>query len=372
VSVAAITCLLIIAYTYVGYPLLILLWARLAPSVVRGRDGYEPTVSICLAVHDGAAYIDEKIRSLQALEYPPEKLELLIFSDGSTDDTAARVQALSVVDPRIRLLRGAERRGKPSALNRLRAAATGEVLLMCDVRQPLSAGSLRSLVHALSDPAVGCVSGRLVLGGNTGAGLYWRYEHMIRCAEARMGCMVGVSGSIYVVRRHEMPDVPEDVLLDDMFVPLELAMSRRKRTVLAERAEAYDQACDDGHEFPRKVRTLAGNYQLIARMPRLLVPGASPVWFQMLSHKVLRLACPWALFILFFASATLATDPMRTPMDVAFWRTVFSAQVAFYVLAALGPRVRSAGSVPRTFLVLNAAAVLGSWRFLRGSQAITW
>jgi hypothetical protein len=169
-----------------------------------------------------------------------------------------------------------------------------------------------------------------------------------------------------------MPELPPDVLLDDMFVPLRLAMSEGKRIVLAERAEAYDDACDDAHEFGRKVRTLAGNYQLIAKIPGILLPWSSPVWFQLLSHKVLRLACPWALFVLLFASAMLASDAMRDPMELSLWRTALSAQIAFYGLAALGPRARRMGALPRTFMVLNAAAVLGSWRFLRGSQAVTW
>jgi len=176
VTVIAFTSLLLLFYTYAGYTALIVLWARLAPLPVRGRDDYEPTVSVCLAVYNGAACITAKLHNLQKLDYPAEKLELLVFSDGSTDDTERLVRELEATDPRIRLLSSAKRLGKPTALNRLCRAATGEVLLMCDVRQPLAQQSLRALLRSLSDPTVGCVSGSLVLAGNTGASAYWRYE----------------------------------------------------------------------------------------------------------------------------------------------------------------------------------------------------
>lgn len=368
----ALTSLLLVLYTYGGYAALVVLWARLAPLPVRGRDDFEPTVSVCLAIYNGAGFVAAKIRSLQALDYPAEKLELLVFSDGSTDDTERLVQELAASDSRIRLLSSAARLGKPTALNRLRAAATGDVLLMCDVRQPLARHSLRALLHSLSDPTVGCVSGNLVLAGNTGAGAYWRYENLIRRSEARMGSMVGVSGSLYAVRRSDMPELPHDVLLDDMFVPLTMALSDGKRIVLAEAAEAYDDACDDEREYTRKIRTLAGNYQLIAKMPGLLLPMVNPMWFQMTSHKLLRLACPWALLALFFSSEILAFHSDLTVMAVSSWRTLFFAQASFYVLAGLGSRAGRIGVLARTFVILNVATVVGLWRFVRGTQAITW
>jgi biofilm PGA synthesis N-glycosyltransferase PgaC len=363
---------LVIVYTYAGYPILLLVWARFAPLSSSGRDDYEPTVSVCLAVHNGSAHIADKIRSLQALDYPRDKIEILIFSDGSTDDTAEQVRRLAAFDSRIVLLSSDARRGKPTALNRLRAAATGEVLLMCDVRQPLAERALRELLRSLSDPSVGCASGSLVLEGNTGAGVYWKYERLIRGSEARIGSMVGVSGSIYAVRRAHMPELPHDLLLDDMFVPLRVLLSEGKRVVLAEAAQAYDRSCDDEREFVRKVRTLAGNYQLFEKMPRLLVPGLNPMWFQMTSHKLLRLVCPWALVALFCSSATLAFAWPPVPPETMFWQTAFISQSCFYGFGALGARAGRVGALARTFIVLNAAAVVGLWRYARGTQAVTW
>ncbi len=367
----AFSALALLLYTYAGYPLLVLLWSRLAPRSVRGRADFEPSVSVCIAVHDGARYLEDKLRSLDALTYPREKIEILVCSDGSTDETEALARALAERDPRVRVFSLPRRSGKPSALNLLRRAATGEVLLMTDVRQRLSPTALRALLEPLADPDVGCVSGTLVLDGETGPSAYWRYEYFIRRCEARRGSMVGVSGSLYAVRRRDFDELPADVLLDDMFVPLSLVRSR-KCTVLSADAVAYDEACDDDREFGRKVRTLAGNYQLLAKMPWLLVPGKNGVWFELVSHKLLRLVCPWALLVLFCLSSALAFDTRVGSVAMLGWRALWCAQLLFYGLALLGARAGRLGVVARTFVVLNAAAVVGLWRFVAGSQAVTW
>jgi cellulose synthase/poly-beta-1,6-N-acetylglucosamine synthase-like glycosyltransferase len=267
-----------------------------------------------------------------------------------------------------------ERLGKPSGLNRLRAEATGDVLLMTDVRQALSPRALRALLEPLSDPGIGCVSGSLVLAGSTGAGAYWLYEKFIRGYEARVGGMVGVSGSLYAIRRSDLQPLPSDVLLDDMFVPM-VAAGARKRIVLSREAEAYDESYADEQEFGRKVRTLAGNYQLIAKLPWLLSPFKNPVWFQLVSHKLLRLACPFALLALLFSSLALAFAPFSPAPSSAqrqLWQLLAAGQLLFYGLALLGARAGRVGTLARTFVVLNAAAVVGLWRFLRGSQHVAW
>jgi len=316
--------------------------------------------------------LSRKVENLRSLEYPPEKVELLVFSDGSTDATLEKLRGLSATDGRFRVLSSPQRLGKPSALNRLVREATGDVLVLCDVRQVMNVGALRALIRPLSDPSIGCVSGSLELAGETGAGAYWRYERLIRGCEGRLGRMVGVSGSICAVRRSDMPALPEDILLDDMYVPLRIALTSGTGVVLAEAAQAYDRACDDEREFPRKVRTLAGNYQLIARMPELLVPGRSALWVPFVSHKVLRLVCPWALATLLVASGIAAFLEPHGAGDAAAWRTLALTQCLFYLLALIGERTGRLGALARTFVVLNVAAVVGLFRYVRGSQAVTW
>jgi cellulose synthase/poly-beta-1,6-N-acetylglucosamine synthase-like glycosyltransferase len=371
VAALALLSLAVIAYTYVGYPVLVAAWARLAPRQVRASDSFEPTVSICIAAYNGEKYLEAKLRSLQALDYPREKIEILVCSDGSTDGTARIVQEFTLKDTRIGLLATGERVGKPSALNILSASASGDVLVMGDVRQPVARDALRAILPALADPAVGCVSGNLVLAGDTGAGAYWRYEKLIRGSEARLGSLVGVSGSFYAVRRAEMPSLPSDVLLDDMFVPLSIARGG-KSVVFAEGAHVFDEACDDGREFQRKVRTLAGNFQLVAKMPWLLSPQQNPMWLHIVSHKLLRLACPFALIGLLFASIALALRADLPAIATSSWRVLAVSQLALYGCAAAGARAGRLGALARTFAVLNAAAVAGLVRFARGSQPVTW
>lgn len=363
--------LALVAYTYAGYPVLVALWARAFGRPPAAQSQFEPTVSVCVAVHDGARYLKDKLESIQGLEYPNDKLEILLFSDGSRDGSELIAQSLASADSRVRVFGSDERLGKPSALNALSTAARGEVLLMTDVRQALAPGALRALLAPLADPSVGCVSGNLVLTGATGASAYWRYEKLIRCAEARLGAMVGVSGSIYAMRRSDFRELPSDVLLDDMFVPLVVA-GRRKRIVLSEAAEAYDEAFSDEQEFGRKARTLAGNFQLIAKLPWLLLPHRNPVWFPLLSHKLLRLVCPFALLGLLLTSNMQAFSPLTDSYQRPGWQALALGQWLFYGLAALGARAGRLGALARTFVVLNAAAVAGLWRFLRGTQRIAW
>jgi poly-beta-1,6-N-acetyl-D-glucosamine synthase len=372
----ALGALLVLAYTYLGYPMLAALLARTGHAAPRGSTGVrgiqEPRLSVCVAVYNGAPYVDAKLKSLLALDYPADRIEFLFYSDGSTDDTVARIRSFAEQDPRVRLIECTERKGKPTALNALREAASGEILLMTDIRPPLHPSSARALVAALADPSVGCVSGNLVLIGAASAGAYWRYENFIRQNEARLGKMVGVTGPIYAIRKRDLPELPADVLLDDVWVPMQLALTG-KRAVLAECAEAYDQAFEDEREFRRKVRTLAGNYQLFRRLPRLLLPIKNPIWFQVVSHKILRLVCPWALACLLAGSALTAfAAPGLSGAERSFWQTLFFGQFLFYALAALGPRAGRIAALARTFVVLNAAAVIGLWRFARGSQPVTW
>jgi poly-beta-1,6-N-acetyl-D-glucosamine synthase len=372
VIVLALIAFSIILYTYIGYPILIGVLARLRPLKVAEDASYLPKVTACIPVYNAASYLRAKVESLLALDYPKDKLEILLYSDGSTDDTDAAAKELAALDPRIKPMRSDERRGKPIGVNRMLEAATGSVLLMTDVRQPLVPGALRALVRKLADPSVACVSGNLVLKGSAGAGAYWRYENWIRKQEATFRGMVGVTGPIYAIHKADMSPMPEGVILDDMWVPMRLRLEGR-RVLFAEDAKAFDDAFGDKREYGRKVRTLAGNYQLFALLPALLVPFRNPSWFEVFSHKLLRLVCPWALVALLVASAFGAITPAaETPLVIYGFRPLLAGQMAFYLFAMFGELGGRLGSLCRTFVVLNSAAVVGLWRFLTGGQKVTW
>ena len=353
-------------YTYLGYPLLIALLARLFPMRVERDPSYQPTVSVCMTVFNGAAYLDRKIESLLAMDWPRHKLEILIYSDASTDGTDAIIARWAAREPVVRFIRGTTREGKPTGLNCLREIAVGEVLMLTDVRQPVSRAPCARWPNGLADRTVGCVSGNLVLEGEAGSGMYWRYEKFIRRQEARFRSLVGVSGSIALVRKVDMPVLPHDLVLDDVWIPMRLRLEGR-RIIMADEAEAYDVAAEDDREFGRKVRTLAGNYQLFAWMPLLLSPLHNRSWFETFSHKFLRLLCPWVLLLLVGVAWAAAMGETH-PTARAAGEALLGAQVIFYFIALVGPRAGRLGRLARTFVVMNMAALLGFGRFLSGRQ----
>ncbi len=374
-----------VGFTYAGYPVLIALLAQLrlrARGAIRGLPAERaewPMVTVVVAGHDAAAAWPAKLETLAALDWPRERLELVAVDDGSSDDSRALLAAAAETEVwrgRLRVVAQERRSGKPSALNAAVALARGEVLLMNDVRQRLNPGALRALVAALKDPAVGVVGGELRLEGEGGAGAYWLYEAWIRKQEGRYDSTLGVSGALYVMRRELWQDIPADTVLDDMLIPLRVRLGG-KRILFEPDAQAFDRTADTQREFGRKARTLAGNYQLFARTPRLLLPGLSPLWWQLWCHKVFRLLVPWALL------TVLGTNIWLVAHGSVLYRAPLVAQGAAY-LGALAGAVRERGGgkggglvgmllgLCWTFVSLNAAAVVGLWRWLTGAQRITW
>jgi cellulose synthase/poly-beta-1,6-N-acetylglucosamine synthase-like glycosyltransferase len=371
VTSIVLIALLVLGYTFAGYPLLAALRSRWSPHPIHPVPEWEPTVSVLMSAHDAASSVEAKLENVSSLDWPRDKLEILVYSDGSSDETAELVARAAERDPRIALVRSERRSGKPTGLNRLRALARGEVLLLTDVRPRLERGALRALVAALADPEVACVSGNLELLGAAGSGAYWRYEKLIRNAEGRSKSLVGVTGAVYAIRARDFPELPPDLILDDMWIPLTAALRTRRRIAFVEDARAYDDAFEDDREFGRKVRTLAGNFQLIQKLPILLDPAANPLWFEITSHKLLRLVCPFFLLVL-LASSAAAFATARSSAEELALGAVLVGQLGFYGLAALGSRAGRVARLARSFVVLNAAAVVGLWRFARGSQKVTW
>jgi cellulose synthase/poly-beta-1,6-N-acetylglucosamine synthase-like glycosyltransferase len=358
-------CVTFVAYTYAGYPAICWLRARFLPRAIARRP-IRPRVTVLIAAYREAGTIARKLESLARQSYPADLIEVVVACDGSDDGTpdVARAAAAQHLPGRVQVLALAERRGKPPALNAAAAAASGEVLVLTDARQPLSENAIEALVEDLGDPDVGVAGGELVLGGNAPAGAYWKYEALIRKWEGRSGSTVGVSGALYAIRRELWEPMPDETILDDVLQPMR-ARLRQKRVVFEPAAKAFDTAAESRREFGRKVRTLSGNFQLLHLAPALLSPLRNPSWFDFFSHKLCRLLVPYALVVALVASAFL-------PAPWSRW--LVAAQLAGYGLAAartLKLPLPLAG-LAETFVVLNAAAVVGFWRFLRYGRKLPW
>jgi poly-beta-1,6-N-acetyl-D-glucosamine synthase len=339
-------------YTVLGYPLLLALLARRARPVKKAFAARR--VSVILPVRNGERWLAKKLESILSLDYPPELLEILVISDGSTDATGRIATQYAGRGVTLLEIPGG---GKALALNRGLAVAQGEILFFTDVRQELSRDSLRNLVACFADPAVGVASGELVIrGGRTAGeenvGLYWRYEKWIRIRQVRIDSTIGATGCIYAMRRELARPLPAGTLADDMYLPL-AAFFRGYRVILDESAKALDDPAKLSSEFRRKVRTLAGVYQIVGFYPALLGPR-NRMWFHFVSHKLARMLMPWALLAVAATSFALPAP----------WRAIaWAGQAGVYGLAALdgflpeSSLLKRLSSPARTFVVLMAASL---------------
>jgi cellulose synthase/poly-beta-1,6-N-acetylglucosamine synthase-like glycosyltransferase len=300
---------LLLVHVFIGYPACVWVQARFWPHPIK-KSNVTPTVTVVIAAYKSAKQIRAKLTNLQMLDYPRENIDVIIVCDGGGDATAAACRRFG--DPRVNVLEFDERRGKAACLNDAIASATGEVLLFTDVRQAISPSALRELVANLADPDVGAVSGELQLenlhsGFAQGVDAYWRYEKLIRHAEGRSGSTIGVTGALYAMRRELFEPLPPGTVLDDVLIPMRVAAAGR-RVVFEPRALVWDRPSQHAaDEQRRKVRTLAGNYQLIYLAPWLLLPWTNPLWFRFVSHKLLRLLAPWLIVLLAVSAFVLAT-----------------------------------------------------------------
>jgi cellulose synthase/poly-beta-1,6-N-acetylglucosamine synthase-like glycosyltransferase len=368
----------LVLYSYLIYPiaLAVLAWLRAAPPVRKAP--LTPSVSLVIVAHNEEAWLEAKLRNCLAVDYPREQIEIVVVSDGSTDRSAEIARSFAPAG--VRLVEQPGPGGKPQALNAAIPLCRGELLVLCDARQTLAPDAVRALAANLADPAVGAVSGELHIAASAsgsaageGVGTYWRYEKLIRRLQSRLGSTVGVTGALYALRRELYRHLDPRLILDDVAIPMEVVRAGR-RVVFEPEARVFDQSAETPHqEYRRKVRTLAGNYQLVALRPWLLDPRRNPLFFHFVSHKLSRLLVPWCLVALLASSATLFAL-----QGGAAYRVALLAQAAFYVMALLGwsldrLKVRiPLLSVPYAFALLNLAAAASPFRFLAGRERAAW
>jgi cellulose synthase/poly-beta-1,6-N-acetylglucosamine synthase-like glycosyltransferase len=365
--------LFLIGYVYAGYPFVAWLRARLWPHP-DCRASIEPTVTIVVVAHNEEACIESRIENLLALDYPADRRQILIGSDGSTDDTVARAKRLA--HDGVWVVAFKHWRGKAAVLNQLVRRARGEIVLFADARQTFDPQVLRRLVACFADERVGAVSGELMLTDSTGtpmgrgASFYWRYEKFIRVHEGKAGSTVGATGAIYAIRRALFRSIPNDTILDDVLIPMRI-VQQGYSVQFEQEARAYQAVSrTTQQEYVRKVRTIAGQFQLFAREWWLLNPFQNSLWFETISHKGMRLLLPVFHLALFAANLELSRVP--------FYGAVFALQTLFYAAAIAGHERRFAArrpifiSVPYAMCCMLWATVAAFHRFLMNGQQATW
>jgi cellulose synthase/poly-beta-1,6-N-acetylglucosamine synthase-like glycosyltransferase len=368
-------CLTYLAYVYGGFPLLIVLRGRLHPRPYeRGR--IEPKVSVVIAAHNEADVIEDKIESVLGLDYPPERLEVVIASDGSDDGTDEIVSRSG--NGRVRLL-ALGRVGKAAALNAAVDAAEGDVLVFTDANSILSQHAVRELVEPLADPTIGGVAGNQVYFKPTsgdssvvGEQQYWNFDRMLKQAQSAAGSVTGATGALYSIRRGLFRPVRADVN-DDLLTSLRV-IEQGYRLLFAPEAVAYEHVVETASQtFSRRVRVMARGLRCVVVMRELLDPRRYGFFsIQFLSHKLLLRTGVIPLVLLAAWNAVLWNHGW-------FYRAALIAQGCFYLLGALGIAFADKGfakwkplAIPAYFVLINAASAKAIWELLRGEKHERW
>lgn len=359
----------LVAYTYVFYPL-VLLFLRLFVRRPVHKAAVEPTVSILVPAYNEADAIEAKIRNSVTLDYPEDKLEVVIASDGSTDETGEIAQRVSD-GTRVRTLAYPQNRGKIAVLNDSVRQVRGEVCVFSDASAALERDAIRNLVANFADSRVGAVSGtyRVLKASEARMGkaedVYWKYETFLKRQESALGCVVGGHGQILAIRTALYPFPNPGIINDDYVVPLQI-LKRGYRVVY----EPTAVACEEAHEmsgFKRRIRIMAGNIQQVREIKELIWP---PQWlglFFFLSHKILRLVVPFAMVVLAVSNLLLLSQPHYAKAAIL--------QFFFYALALLGVWQRLHPKllrVPYYFCMVNAAVFVAIYHMGVGRGRVAW
>jgi len=373
VAVAFWVLIGLVAFAYVGYPLLLAALVRLVRREPRTAD-ITPSMTLLVPAYNEEHAIGAKLESCLALDYPKDKLQVVVLSDGSTDRT--NDIAAGYADRGIELMAFEENRGKLAVLRDGVAAARGEIVAFSDAACRLEPQSIRELVKPFADPQVGCVSGvyRVLRPGEAELGqeegFYWRYETFIKRCESDLGSILGAHGALYAIRRDLCPDLDKIRINDDYEIPVHI-VAEGHRAVYAPGAVACEEASEMGG-FARRVRIAVGNFRQLRLLGLLLWPPRPWLLLTFMAHKVLRLAGPFALA----GALALNVALVATGRGPIYWATL-AAQLLFYGAALTGwlaggkvrfPLVK----LPYYFCMINAAYLVGLVRIVAGGRGLAW
>ena len=332
-----------------------------------------PRLTLLIAAYNEEAVIERRVLNALDMDYPRDRLEIVIGLDGCSDRTAEIVSGFG--HRGVRLLDFDERRGKASVLNAAMSRVDGDIVLMSDANTDIDPQAARQLVRWFRDPRVGAAVGRLILtdagSGRNVDGLYWQYETFLKRCEGRLGALLGANGAIYAIRRDLFQPIPNQTLIDDFVIPLLAKLNSGCLIIYEPTAVAREETpADVRSEFRRRTRIGAGGFQSIGMLWRLLDPRRGWVALAFLSHKVLRWICPFLMIGLFVSNLWLLEFP--------FYRLVLVSQLGLYLVSGLAaflpPLVKFLKPLrlATMFTSMNLALFVGFWRWLIGRQTGTW
>lgn len=356
-----------IVYAYFGYPLLLMLLSRKKreADTHNSNDQYEPSASLIIPVHNEEKIISDKIQNTLSLDYPKDKLEILIISDGSTDQTGEIARGYE--NEGVKFFEQPLRKGKAAALNRGLSESKNEIIVFSDASIILEEKALPNLLRRFSDKRIGCVSGEDYIPGEGGEGAYGRYELFLRNLESRIGSIVGASGCFYTQRRDLCEPFPEGMAPD--FFSVLKTVEKGYRAVTEPTAKGMMRSVPDPKsEFERKVRTLLRGMTTLIHFKHLLNPFKYGVFsLQLISHKLMRWSTGLFLILLFLSNLFL--------IGSKFYLTILLLQVAFYALAFIGYLGISRPfvfKVPFFFSMVNLSALVAWFKYLSGHRQEIW
>jgi cellulose synthase/poly-beta-1,6-N-acetylglucosamine synthase-like glycosyltransferase len=369
-------CLALVVFIYAVYPILVWWLSRgIGPTdpAASTRDEEWPRLTLLIAAYNEESVIEQRVRNALEMDYPRDRLEIVIGLDGCRDGTAEIVHRFG--QEGVRLLDFDERRGKASVLNSAMNRVEGEIVLMSDANTEVDPQAARRLVRWFQDSRVGAVVGRLILtdprSGRNADGLYWKYETFLKRCEGRMGALLGANGAIYAIRRDLYVPIPPETIIDDFVIPLLAKLRSGCAIVYDPSAVAREETPPEvSSEFHRRARIGAGGFQSIALLWKLLDPRRGWVAFTFFSHKVLRWLCPFFLIGLLASNALLLETP--------FFAWLFGAQLSFYgisLVAAVEPvrlKLPTLSRLMTMFTGMNAALLVGFVRWISRRQNAAW
>lgn len=376
----------LIVYTYLGYPLLLALLAPLGNGTNYPKTE-PPAVTLLIAAYNEGTVIQKKLENSLALDYPPERLQIVVAADGSDDNTVEIVKRYA--GRGVQLSYDPRRRGKMAAINRAMKHARSEIVVFTDANNLYAKDTIAELVAPFSNPKVGAVAGAKMIteSGDVlskSEGLYWKYESFIKEKETKLGTCTGVSGEVFALRRALFEPPPEKVINDDFYLAMSV-ISKGYQIHYAPEARSYESVSFSAQdEVERRSRIIAGRYQFLALASDLLPWRKPAVLWRVFSHKICRLLVPWAMIAVFFANLAAVIWPLDAGgyrllyLSFPFNWALLGAQIVFYLAAWLGSRPELDSSPARwlywpTFLVnSNLATIRGFYQFLSGEQTALW